>query len=124
MSTKSWFESNDPLLTNEAMLAKLSAYVPISPELANPFANPRISPGSAPNLKGLPPVLMISDDNDPVRDEDLHYAEDLQTAGVPVQLSRYANAIHGFFLMSGELDAGKKSIEQISASLRMAFANN
>jgi acetyl esterase len=122
MSTKSWIESADPLLTNDAMLARLSAYVPISPELANPLANPYISPANAPSLKGLPPAFIITDHNDPLHDEDEYYADDLKRAGVSVELSSYPNVIHGFFLMSGELDAGKRSIDQISAALREAFA--
>ena len=124
MSTKSWIESADPLLTNDAMLAKLGAYVPLSPEFANPLANPYISPANAPSLKGLPSAFIITDENDPLRDEDKHYADDLKYAGLSVELSNYPNVIHGFFLMSGELDAGKRSIDQVSAALRKAFAKN
>jgi acetyl esterase len=124
MSTKSWIESADPLLTNDAMLAKLGAYVPLSPEFANPLANPYISPANAPSLKGLPSAFIITDENDPLRDEDKHYADDLKYAGISVELSNYPNVIHGFFLMSGELDAGKRSIDQVSAALRKAFTKN
>ncbi len=41
--------------------------------------------------------------------------------GVVAKLSLYPQAIHGFFLMAGELDAGKKCIDEVATTLRNAF---
>ena len=38
---------------------------------------------------------------------------DLKKAGVPTEIFRYPAAIHGFFLMAGQLRAGEKAIDQL-----------
>jgi acetyl esterase/lipase len=41
--------------------------------------------------------------------------------GVVAKVSLYPEAIHGFFLVAGELDAGKKCIDETAMALRSAF---
>jgi acetyl esterase len=82
---------------------------------------PYLSPVQAKSFKGLPPAFIVTDEDDPVRDDAVRYAGELKSAGVPVDVSSYPNMIHGFFLMSGSIDAGKKSIDQIAAALKQAF---
>jgi acetyl esterase len=72
-------------------------------------------------LKELPAVFIITGTNDPLWDDSEHFARDLVDAGVPVELHRYPNTIHGFFLMSGKLDAGMKSINEVASGLRRFF---
>ena len=64
---------------------------------------------------------LITDEDDPSRDESDAYAKQLVEDGVDVSVTRFPNMIHGFFLMAGELDAGKKSIDDVSTALKMAF---
>ena len=111
--------SRDPILTNDAVLATTSVYVPVNADLANPY----ISPVSEKNLGNLPPALILTGAEDPGRDEADRYASELKEAGVAADVSRYPNSIHGFFLMAGALEAGKKSIDQIAAALKQAFEN-
>jgi len=115
--TASWVVSNDPVFSKDAMLAASSTYVPVNTDLELPY----LSPVSAKSFQGLPPALVITDEDDPVRDEAEQYATELKSAGVSVEVSRYPNMIHGFFLMAGSIDAGKKSIDQIGAALKQAL---
>lgn len=47
--------------------------------------HPYAAPGLASRLMGVPPTLLISEENDPLRDETQAYARKLVGAGVPVQ---------------------------------------
>ena len=109
--------SKDPVLTPDARAAILAAYVPMTQDLRDPY----LSPVYAKSFKNLPAALVVTDEDDPARDEGDAYARKLVADGVAVKVSPYPNMIHGFFLMAGELDAGKKAIEEISAALQNAF---
>ena len=50
-------------------------------------AHPYAAPGNALRLTGLPPSLLLTAQDDPLRDEALAYAERLQLAGLQAQLS-------------------------------------
>jgi len=109
--------SKDPILTPDTQAAILGAYVPLTHDLQDPF----ISPVYAKSLKNLPQALVVTDEDDPARDEGDAYAKKLAADGVHVKVSPYPNMIHGFLLMAGELDAANKAIAEISEGLKGAF---
>jgi len=115
----SWFtESNAPAVTRDVKHKVLSAYLPIAAQLSDPY----VSPLRASNLANLPPALLIAyGAEDPMRAESEEYARHLKKDGVATTISFYPNAIHGFFLMAGELASGQKCIDEVAAGLRNAF---
>jgi acetyl esterase/lipase len=88
-------------------------YAPDEKTRRNPYAVPmraRID-----QLRGLPPALVITAENDPLRDEGEAYARKLKEAGVAVTAIRYIGTIHDFVLLNGI-----KDVPSTQAALRLA----
>lgn len=56
-------------------------YLPRASDALHPYA----TPGSAVRLSGLPPTLLVSSQDDPMRDETAAFARRLRGEGVPVE---------------------------------------
>ena len=74
----------------------------------------------ADQLKGLPPALVITAENDPLRDEGEAYARKLKDAGVVVAAVRYNGTIHDFVLLNAirRVPSTEAAIDQINEGLR------
>ena len=111
-----------PWLTRKAMQWFWDQYLPDQAK--------RTEPGAAPlratleQLHGLPPALVITDENDVLRDEGEAYAAKLAEAGVPVVQVRYLGAIHDFVMLNGvaETQPTRGAIAQAIDTLKRAFA--
>jgi acetyl esterase len=91
-----------------------------------PDAKTRKEPYAAPLqanielLRGLPPALVITAENDPLRDEGEAYARKLKEAGVEVTAIRYEGMIHDFVLLNGirDVPGTQAALRQISAEIK------
>jgi acetyl esterase/lipase len=68
--------------------------------------NPYVSPlrASLDELKDLPPALVVTAENDPLRDEGEAYARKLKEAGNSVAALRFNGTIHDFVLLNALKD--------------------
>lgn len=82
--------------------------------------DPLISPlkASIEELKGLPSALIITDENDVLRDEGEAYAHRLMEAEVPVVAVRVLGTIHDFLMLN---DLGKSHAAKGAITLATAY---
>lgn len=113
--------ANGPWLTKRAMEWFWDAYAPNAADRAKPTASPLRA--TLDELKGLPPALIIVDENDVLRDEGEAYAHKLMQAGVNVTAVRALGTIHDFMLLNpiAGTPAVRGAITFANAKLREAL---
>jgi acetyl esterase len=109
----------DPWLFNATSVEWYWSHYLRSPEDGS---DPRVSPVLAPDHRGLPPALVVTAEFDPLRDQGERYAAVLAAAGVPVERRRYDGMVHGFFTMTGTVDAARDAQALVADRLRLWFA--
>lgn len=103
MDTKSYDLFKDgPWLTKKAMEWFWDAYVPDKKLRDDAYISPLKAEEE--DLAGLPPTLIITAENDVLRDEGEAFARKLDTAGVEVLNVRVNGTIHDFVLLNALAD--------------------
>lgn len=109
-------------LTRKMMIWFWDNYLPEKASRQEIYASPLQA--NIDQLKGLPPALIQTAENDVLRDEGEAYARKLDEAGVPTTLTRYGGLIHDYGLLNplSEIPAVKTALLQAASVIRKALA--
>jgi acetyl esterase len=110
-----------PILDREVIDAFLAWYLPdldITDHAALPVT---LAPANAPDLSGLPPAYIGTAEHDPLRDDGARYAELLNAAGVPAELSNEPTLVHGYASFALVIPAAAEATDRGVAALRKAL---
>jgi acetyl esterase/lipase len=124
MSQASYEEFADgPWLTKAGMAWFWDAYAPNKEDRKKVTASPLSA--TIEQLKGLPPALLITDENDILRDEGEQYARKLMQAGVEVTPMRVIATHHDYALLNALADtpATKLTVQVVSEKLSEALGS-
>ncbi|WP_445971440.1 alpha/beta hydrolase [Candidatus Berkiella aquae] len=110
--------SHGYFLTKNMMKWFWDNYTTDEKERADVLASPLR--GTNAQLSGLPPTMIQTAENDPLRDEGEAYAQKLDTAGVDVIAIRYNGMIHDYGLLNAlsEIPAVQESLEHGASHLK------
>ncbi|CAN7667280.1 alpha/beta hydrolase [Caballeronia sp. LjRoot34] len=110
--------ANGRFLSRAFMQYGWDRYAPTEKDRENPYVSPLRA--STAELQGLPPTLVITEENDVLRDEGEAYAHRLQDAGVPTVFVRYNGTIHDFGLLNAlaDLPTTRTAIRQVADGIR------
>ena len=107
--TESYHEfAEGPWLTKKAMIWFWKQYAPNESKREEIYACPLRA--TTEELAGLPPALVITDENDVLRDEGEAYAQKLSDAGVQVGAVRVNGTMHAFVMLNALADSSPPKI--------------
>jgi acetyl esterase len=111
-----------PWLTKPAMEWFWNAYAPDLADRKKHTVCPLLA--TLDQLRDLPPTLLITDENDVLRDEGEAYAHKLMQAGVEVTVMRYLGTMHDFVLLNplSNTPATRSAIALANANLQRVFS--
>jgi acetyl esterase/lipase len=110
-----------PILDREVIDAFLTWYLP-DIDITDPTALPvTLAPANAADLSRLPPAYIGTAEHDPLRDDGARYAELLNAAGVPAELSNEPTLVHGYASFALAIPAAAEATNRGLAALRKAL---
>jgi acetyl esterase len=113
--------ANAPILDRDVIDAFLIWYLP-DIDITDPTALPvTLAPANAADLSGLPPAYIGTAEHDPLRDDGARYAELLNAAGVPAELSNEPNLVHGYASFAMVIPAAAEATNRGLAALKKAL---
>jgi acetyl esterase len=110
--------ANGYFLTKALMIRGWDFYIKDPAQRKEIYASPLQA--TAGQLKGLPPALVITEENDVLRDEGEAYARNLDAAGVYTIATRYNGMTHDFVIINAlhGLPATQAAIHQVADALK------
>ncbi|THF66665.1 alpha/beta hydrolase [Pseudothauera nasutitermitis] len=81
----------------------------------------RASPMRAESLAGLPPMLLVTAEYDPLGDDCLAFAERARAEGVEVAHLPVAGMVHGFLPLGKTFPEANETVRAVAAALRAAL---
>ena len=110
-------------LTRNMMIWFWDNYLPDTKKRKEIYASPLQA--TLDELRGLPPALIQTAENDVLRDEGEAYARKLDEAGVPVTLTRYGGLIHDYGLLNpiATVPAVQTALLHAAAFIRKGLAD-
>jgi acetyl esterase/lipase len=113
--------ANAPILDRDVIDAFLAWYLP-DLDITDPATLPiTLAPANAADLSGLPPAYIGTAEHDPLRDDGARYAELLNAAGVPAELSNEPTLVHGYASFALVIPAAAEATNRGLAALRKAL---
>ncbi|HVU98483.1 MAG TPA: alpha/beta hydrolase [Puia sp.] len=111
----------DRFLTREFMEFGYDLYAPDQATRKDRYCVPMAA--TVEQVKGLPPTLIQTAENDPLRDEGEAYGRKLREAGVTCTTTRYVGVIHDFPVLNAinKVPAVQESIREVIRALNEAF---
>jgi acetyl esterase/lipase len=122
LSLPSLTENADaPILDRNVIDAFMGWYLP-GVDFSDPAVlPPTVAPANAADFRGLPPAYIGTAEHDPLRDDGAVYAELLNAAGVPAELSNEPTLVHGFvsfaLLIPPAAEASNRGLAALKAAL-------
>lgn len=122
LSLPSYTENaNAPILDRDVIDAFLTWYLP-GIDISDPTTLPvTLAPANAPDLSGLPPAYIGTAEHDPLRDDGARYAQLLNAAGVPTELSNEPTLVHGYASFALVIPAAAEATNRGLAALKKAL---
>jgi acetyl esterase/lipase len=122
LSLPSFSENADaPILNRDVIDAFLTWYIP-GVDITDPTELPAaMAPANASDFSGLAPAYIGTAEHDPLRDEGSRYAELLNAAGVPAELSNEPTLVHGYVSFALLIPAAAEATNRGLAALKAAL---
>ncbi len=113
--------ADGPWLTANAMKWFWDAYLPDAQARMQALVSPLHA--SLDQLQGQPPAMLITTENDVLRDEGEAYAAKLAAAGVRVAATRYGGTMHDFMMLNDlrHTPAAEAGLAQAANGLKSAL---
>ena len=122
LSLPSFTENADaPILDRNAIDAFLTWYIPGVDTSDHTALPATISPANAADFRGLAPAYIGTAEHDPLSDDGAHYAELLNAAGVPAELSNEPTLVHGYVSFALLIPAAAEATNRGLAALKAAL---
>jgi acetyl esterase len=118
MGTASWRELGDRYLPCAEQMSWMWDLYAGAPEARH---QPLVSVGEAPDLRGLPPALILTAEFDPLRDEAEQYGERLRGAGVAARLRRCEGQVHTVFGCAPAVDRCRQILDETGHDVARAL---